>query len=125
MDPATAAAAHAGNNLSQWTANNGLAVVMLLLCFVVGIFFTWKLASWSGSQLFIPLRDAAIKHLNDVGAVMHSVNDSLLQMRDEMSSTRAAVENHGKGVEAIHTRLDRIESKRCIGSSSVVAGKAE
>ena len=125
MDPtqaASQAATQAGNNLSIWTANNGLAVVMLLLCFIVGIFFTWKLASWSGSNLFIPLRDAAVKHLNDVGEVMHSVNTSLHQMREEMTTTRAAVENHGKGVDAIHTRLDRIENKGCGLRSGVTIG---
>ncbi len=107
MDPATIT--QTGNSISQWTANNGLAVVMLILFFVVGIFFVWKLSSWLGSQLFIPLRDAAIKHLNDVGTVMHSVNDSLHQMREEMASTRAAVESHSDGVKSLHTRLDRMK----------------
>lgn len=75
----------------SWLVNQGLAVALLLLF----LWASWKGIAWFGTAFLVPLRDAAIKHLSDVGQSL----DSLVACFREL----------GLETKEIHQRTKQIE----------------
>ena len=106
MDPTSIAA---GNSLSQWAANNGLAVVLLLILLLA----IWRAASWCAGAFLMPMRDGALKHLETVGTTLRSVQDSLHSMDEKLTATHDAAHSTREQMLGMHSRFDRIESQGC------------
>ena len=106
MDSTTIAA---GNALTQWAANNGLAVVLLLML----IFAIWRVSSWCAVAFLIPMRDGALKHLDTVGTTLKSVQESLTSMDEKLTETHDAANATREQMLGMHSRFDRIESQGC------------
>ena len=84
----------------EWLINQGLAVALLLLF----LWASWKGVSWLGTAFLIPLRDAAIAHLQEVGQSLASlgvclrnldgktneINDRTKRIETELESSRYA-----------------------------------
>lgn len=98
MDNATESVPHL-----SWLINQGLAVALLLLF----LWATWKGVSWCGSVFLIPLRDAAIKHLTDVGQSLESLAGCLREL--------------GAETKEINDRTKRIEAD--LGSGKYAASQ--
>lgn len=80
-----------------WLINQGLAVALLLLF----LWASWKGVSWLGTAFLIPLRDAAIAHLHEVG--------------QSLGSLGACLRDLGAETKEINERTKRIETE--LGSS--------
>jgi hypothetical protein len=89
----------AGNTLSQWIGNNGLAVVLLMVSGSIVVLAVWRFSSWSAKEIIIPARDRGFAHLEAVAKTMATVSDTMLDMQKNMQETKA-------NTVAIHRRLD-------------------
>lgn len=88
-----------GNNLSMWTANNGLAVVLLFVVLISGGLAIWKIMNWTGTNVALPMRDAIITHLTNTDKTMNTMSDTLGGIAEELKTARTSHEQ-------IHRKLD-------------------
>lgn len=93
-----------GNSLSQWTQNNGLAVVLLFLVLISLGIAAWKTLNWSAANVVIPMRDSIITHLTNTDKTMDSMRDSLEGMHREMTDNKNLT-------QSIHSKLDKLVPK--------------
>lgn len=93
-----------GNTISSWTANNGLAVVLLFMVLISLGLAAWRTLNWSASNVVIPMRDAFIKHLDATDATMNSVKESMREIHTEIQSARTSQ-------DSLHAKIDEL-SKR-------------
>lgn len=90
----------------SWLINQGLAVALLLLF----LWASWRAIAWIGTAFLIPLRDGALKHLNDVG--------------QSLGSLAACLRELGVKTEEINERTKRLEADlesnraQCIAQAS-------
>lgn len=85
----------------SWLINQGLAVALLLIL----LWAMWKGVAWCGSAFLVPLRDAAIEHLREVGQSLESLATCLKEL--------------GAETKEINARTKRIEDE--LGSSQIRA----
>jgi Na+-transporting methylmalonyl-CoA/oxaloacetate decarboxylase gamma subunit len=85
-----------GSNLSTWTTNNGLAVVLLFLILLA----MWRTFSWLAKNVIVPTKDAVISHLINTDKTMESMQKTMEGMHSELQKTAAS---H----ESLHTKIDR------------------
>ncbi len=90
------------SELTQWVANNGLAVVIV----IAGGVGLWKTAAWLGVNVITPLKDAFVDHLHSIGVFMKATTESLEStaksidvISDQMRGIRQDVDNIAKQVE--------------------------
>lgn len=84
MDPDKVDPSSIGDSLSQWTQNNGLAVVLLFAAILIGCYATMKVSRWMGSNILLPLKDAAIGHLKRTDDTLSTVKDTLQEISTQM-----------------------------------------
>lgn len=104
MMPPVAQVEQVGNSLSQWTQNNGLAVVLLFLVLISLGIAAWKTLNWSAANVVIPMRDSIITHLTNTDKTMDSMRDSLEGMHREMTDNKNLT-------QSIHSKLDKLVPK--------------
>ena len=95
-----------GNNLSNWTANNGLAVVLLFMVLISLGLAGWRTLNWSASNVVIPMRDAFVKHLDNTDETMQEVKRSMQGIHSEIQSTRSSQ-------DLLHHKLDELSKRPC------------
>lgn len=83
-----------GNSLSNWTANNGLAVVLLFMVLISLGLAGWRTLNWSATNVIIPMRDAFTKHLD-------ATNETMQEVCKELQLTRSSQ-------ELLHTKFDAV-----------------
>ena len=81
--------------------------VLLVIVFVIAMGI-WKLSSWTGKEVVIPLRDKGLKvmesHLDKVDKTLGSMGETMTEVAKSLSQMSAT--------QAVNTqRLDRIEVK--------------
>lgn len=81
----------------SWLTNQGLAVGMLIAVGLAG----WRVCSWAGSNVVLPLKDSAINHLQETNKAMKS----------NAEATSALTETIGN----LHTDVRDIKSRLGIG----------
>ena len=103
------------NNLSTWTQNNGLAVVLLFMVLISLGFAAWKTLNWSAANIVIPMRDSFISHLGRTDSTMAKMDetmgtmgDTLTGLHEEIKATREII--HSKH-DVISAKLDEIKKK--------------
>lgn len=90
-----------GNSLSNWTANNGLAVVLLFMVLISLGLAGWRTLNWSAANVIIPMRDAFTKHLDATNETMQEVKTSMQGMHQELQHTRSSQ-------ELLHSKFDSV-----------------
>lgn len=90
-----------------WFLNNGLAVA-LIIAFLYG---SWRIILWSGKNVVLPLRDAAVTHLANVDSTLRSVSNSLTAIDEKLTSvetkTTAVLDSH----EGARTRINELDHR--------------
>ena len=66
----------------SWVTNQGLAVGLLI---AIGL-GTWRVISWMGGNVILPMKDSAIHHLNEVNRTME-VNSQATSALTNMIAT--------------------------------------
>jgi hypothetical protein len=89
----------ATHNVLVYLLNQGLAVALLLIT----LFAVWRGGSWCATAFLVPLRDAAVKHLQGIeesfdrltacltalGAETKQINTSIQRIEKEMERNNA------------------------------------
>lgn len=82
----------------QWISNNGLAVVLLLAIF----YAAWCGSKWFGKNVIVPMKDAAITHLNDTNEALKAnakvnekVSDNLDLLHADIKDIKKSVDGGG------------------------------
>lgn len=78
----------AGDAVGAWTANNGLAVVLLFIAIAAALYATVRVTRWTGNNLLIPLKDAAISHLKNSDSSLTSISENMQEMSQQMREMR-------------------------------------
>ena len=101
-----------------WVTNQGLAVGLLL---AVGYAF-YAACKWAGVVLIVPIRDAAIHHLEVVSTTLTHVSDVMKGIDQKLDGVHARttqiLETHDdffaesrRDRESLHKRLESLEGK--------------
>jgi hypothetical protein len=107
-----------GNSLSSWTANNGLAVVLLFMVLISIGLAGWRTMNWSASNVVIPMRDAFIKHLDTTDETMQEVKTSMQGIHAEIQQTRSSQDLLHSKQDLLHNKLDELSKRSCKTSPS-------
>jgi hypothetical protein len=83
--------------LTQWVANNGLAVAIV----VAGGIGLWKTAGWLAVNVITPLKDAFVDHLHGISAFMTATSESL-------ESTAKSIEVISEQMKGIRDDVDQM-----------------
>ncbi len=105
-----------GDILSRWTLDNGLAVVLLFIgiaaVLYVVVYQGRKVFLWVGTNIILPLKDAAITHLATTDTAMKTTSSTMKEMQttfmgihEEIKASRAANE---AATLTIHKRFDEL-----------------
>jgi len=65
----------------QWI-NNGIAVVILI---AIG-FATWRVIDWSASNIVVPLKDGALRHLDETNKALTKSADATDRLASHLDS---------------------------------------
>lgn len=84
-----------------WVTNQGLAVGLLI---VVGL-GAWRVCSWAGVNVVVPLKDSAINHLNETNRAMKSNAEATSALTQTMTTLHADVRD-------IKTKLDYCSARK-------------
>ena len=84
-----------------WFTNQGLAVGMLI-AFGLGV---WRVCSWAGINVVVPLKDSAINHLNETNRAMKSNAEATSALTQTMTTLHADVRD-------IKSKLDYCSSRK-------------
>lgn len=86
----------------------GLATVLLFLLLIsLGLGF-WKLANWSGTNILIPLKNAAIQHLDDLRVHLTNSDETMRAVKTSMQTMETTLVSLDTSHKTIHAKLDEI-----------------
>jgi len=105
----------AGDAVGRWTQDYGIAVVLLFGGLFALAFAAWKISSWTGKNILIPLRDAGISHLSKTDATLESVKDTMVQISRDLGTASQAITTldarHSRWVDEQQIKLGTIKCR--------------
>lgn len=92
-----------------WLVNQGLAIAIIFGLAMGG----WRIIDWSATNLWIPLRDAAIGHLAEFQKTMREVSKELTGQHESIRGLRDKIneadEKKFAAIMQLHQRMQALE----------------